>query len=65
MNLSEVLELSNKLSIIYDGIQEKVDNIIEESKKEANEIDKKWLEKLRTKCGLKTDKSVSTASEAI
>lgn len=65
MNLSEVLELSNKLSIIYGGIQEKVDNIIEEGKKEANEIDKKWLEKLHTKCGLKTDKNVSTASEAI
>ena len=50
---------------IIDDLRKELKEISKESKKAANESDKRWHEKLDTKCVLKTSNKVYTAREAI
>lgn len=50
---------------IIDDVRKELKEISKESKKAADESDKRWHEKLDTKCVLKTSNKVYTAREAI
>ena len=50
---------------IIDDLRKELKEISKESKKAADESDKRWHEKLDTKCVLKTSNKVYTAREAI
>lgn len=63
--LSEGLDLKNEFSIIFEETRKKLNEISKENEKQAEEVDKKWIDKLSSKCVLKTDKKVRTAREAI